>query len=158
MRTTRAVFLALILIVLVISCTKAEFSATNLQAQPYVRTDGTMGLSLYVIPASSVKKKGDLSIQMVVTSPDGNLSWSFDASKVEYDKLSYYGSSDISMPDNKPLPKGKWTVDVINSDGRTVTLTFDISYTDAAMALEDYQILGSEGPWFDEKSNLTVLP
>ena len=158
MRTTRAIFLALILIILAISCTKAEFSASNLQAQPYVRTDGTMGLSLYVIPSSSVKKKGDLSIQMVVTSPDGNLSWSFDAAKVEYDKLSYYGSSDISMPDSKPLPKGKWSVDVINSDGSTVTLTFDILYTDAAMALEDYQILGSEGPWFDEKSNLTVIP
>ena len=158
MRTTRAIFLALILIILAISCTKAEFSASNLQAQPYVRTDGTMGLSLYVIPSSSVKKKGDLSIQMVVTSPDGNLSWSFDAAKVEYDKLLYYGSSDISMPDSKPLPKGKWSVDVINSDGSTVTLTFDISYTDAAMALEDYQIFGSEGPWFDEKSNLTVIP
>ena len=52
MRTTRAVFFALILVILVISCTKAEFSATNLQAQPYVRTDGTMGLSLYVIPAN----------------------------------------------------------------------------------------------------------
>ena len=158
MRTARAVLLALILVVLVISCTKNEFSASNLQAQPYVRTDGTMGLSIYVIPSSSTNKKGDFSVQMVVTSPDGNLSWSFDAARVEYEKLSYFGSSNISMPDAKPLPKGKWNVDVINSDGSTVTLSFDISYTDAAMALEDYKIFGSDGPWFDEKSNLTVIP
>ena len=161
MRTIRAAFLALILILaisLVISCSKAEFSASNLQAQPYVRPDGKMGLSLYVIPSSGSKKKTDLTVQMVVTSPDGNLSWSFEAAKVEYDKLTYYGSSDISMPDGRALPKGKWTVDVINSDGSTVTLDFDISYTDASMALENYSILGLDGPWFDEKSNLTVLP
>ena len=158
MRTTRALLSALILIILVISCSKTEFSASNLHAQPYVRTDGSMGLSLYVIPSSSSTKKGNLYVQMVVTSPDSNLSWSFEAAKVTYEKLSYYGSSDISMPDGRSLPKGRWSVDVINSDGSTVTLQFDISYTDAAMALENYQIFGSEGPWFDEKSNLTILP
>lgn len=162
MRTIRATFLALVLIILAISlvpsCSKAEFSASNLQAQPYVRLDGKMGLSLYAIPSSGSKKKTDLTVQMVVTSPDGNLSWSFEAAKVTYDKLTYYGSSDISMPDGMPLPKGKWSVDVINSDGSTVTLSFDISYTDASMALENYSILGLDGPWFDEKSNLTVIP
>ena len=162
MRTIRATFLALVLIILAIflvtSCSKAEFSASNLQAQPYVRLDGKMGLSLYAIPSSGSKKKTDLTVQMVVTSPDGNLSWSFEAAKVTYDKLTYYGSSDISMPDGIPLPKGKWSVDVINSDGSTVTLAFDVSYTDASMALENYSILGLDGPWFDEKSNLTVIP
>lgn len=162
MRTIRATFLALVLIILAISlvpsCSKAEFSASNLQAQPYVRRDGKMGLSLYAIPSSGSKKKTDLTVQMVVTSPDGNLSWSFEAAKVTYDKLTYYGSSDISMPDGSPLPKGKWSVDVINSDGSTVTLAFDVSYTDASMALENYSILGLDGPWFDEKSNLTVIP
>ena len=162
MRTIRATFLALVLIILAISlvpsCSKAEFSASNLQAQPYVRRDGKMGLSLYAIPSSGSKKKTDLTVQMVVTSPDGNLSWSFEAAKVTYDKLTYYGSSDISMPDGMPLPKGKWSVDVINSDGSTVTLAFDVSYTDASMALENYSILGLDGPWFDEKSNLTVIP
>lgn len=162
MRTIRATFFALVLIILAISlvpsCSKAEFSASNLQAQPYVRRDGKMGLSLYAIPSSGSKKKTDLTVQMVVTSPDGNLSWSFEAAKVEYDKLTYYGRSDISMPDGMPLPKGKWSVDVINSDGSTVTLAFDVSYTDASMALENYSILGLDGPWFDEKSNLTVIP
>lgn len=162
MRTIRATFLALVLIILAISlvpsCSKAEFSASNLQAQPYVRLDDKMGLSLYAIPSSGSKKKTDLTVQMVVTSPDGNLSWSFEAAKVTYDKLTYYGSSDISMPDGMPLPKGKWSVDVINSDGSTVTLAFDVSYTDASMALENYSILGLDGPWFDEKSNLTVIP
>lgn len=162
MRTIRAALLALILIILVISlavsCSKAEFSASNLQAQPYVRLDGRMGLSLYAIPSSSAKKKADLTVQMVVTSPDNSLTWSFEATKVTYDKLTYFGSSDISMPDGKPLPKGRWSVDVINSDGSTVTLLFDISYTDSSMALENYSIFGSEGPWFDEKSNLTVIP
>lgn len=60
MRTIRAALLALILILaisLAISCSKAEFSASNLQAQPYVRPDGKMGLSLYVIPSSGSKKK-----------------------------------------------------------------------------------------------------
>ena len=162
MRTIRATFLALVLIILAISlvpsCSKAEFSASNLQAQPYVRLDGKMGLSLYAILSSGSKKKTDLTVQMVATSPDGNLSWSFEAAKVTYDKLTYYGSSDISMPDGMPLPKGKWSVDVINSDGSTVTLAFDVSYTDASMALENYSILGLDGPWFDEKSNLTVIP
>lgn len=165
MSKSRALVLAFILLLFTLvfaSCTKTEYKVSDVQAQAYVRTDGIMGLSLYVLPNASSSDKSSKktvdSVQFSVKSPDGNLSWSLPASKVSYDRLSYYGSSDICMPQGLDLPKGLWSVDVVFSDGSTVTQEFSISYTDKSSALFRYAELGSSDPWFDEKSNLTVVP
>ena len=161
MSRSRALVLALILLLFTLvlsSCTKTEYKVSDVQAQAYVRTDGTFGLSLYVLPDVSGSDKKIDSVQFSVKTPDGNLSWSFSAAKVSYNKLSYFGSSDICMPQGLDLPKGLWSVDVAFPDGSAVNQEFTVSYTDKDSALSRYAELGSEGPWFDEKSNLTVLP
>ena len=159
MHRTRVLALAAILLVLLVSCSKAEFTVTEIQAQPYVRTDGLMGLSLYVLPDfSNLGKKASKDIQLSVRSPQGSLSWSINASRVNYDGLTYYGSSDIRMPEDLELPKGKWSVDVAFSDGSTVTLDFNVMYREPASALQRYAENKSAEPWFDEISNLTVVP
>ena len=81
----------------------------------------------------------------------------FDAVKATFDGRSYYGSADISMPAGLSLPKGQWSVEIIGRDGSTVNREFDVSYTDAAEALGNFTEAGQEAPWFDEKSNLTVI-
>ena len=160
MSRSRALVLALILLLCTLvlaSCTKTEYKVSDVQAQAYVRTDGVMGLSLYVLPKVSGSDKKIDSVQFTVKSPDGNLSWSLSASKVNYDKLTYYGSSDICMPQGLDLPKGLWTVDVAFSDGSSVNQEFTVSYSDKDSALSRYAELGSSDPWFDEKTNLTVI-
>lgn len=165
MSRSRALVLALILLLCTLvlaSCTKTEYKVSDVQAHAYVRTDGIMGLSLYVLPNASSSDKSSKktvdSVQFSVKSPDGNFSWSLPASKVSYDRLSYYGSSDICMPQGLNLPKGLWTVDVVFSDGSAVNQTFTVSYSDKDSALSRYAELGSTDPWFDEKTNLTVIP
>lgn len=161
MSKSRALVLAFILLLFTLvfaSCTKTEYKVSDVQAQAYVRTDGVMGLSLYVLPKVSGSDKKIDSVQFSVKSPDGNLSWSLSASKVNYDKLTYYGSSDICMPQGLDLPKGLWTVDVVFSDGSAVNQTFTVSYSDKDSALSRYAELGSTDPWFDEKTNITVIP
>ena len=154
----RTLVLVLVLFALLsVSCSKDEMNITDLQVQGYVRTDSTMGLSVYAVTRSTSKNDKNVPIQMVVKSPDGNLSWSFDAVKATFDGRSYYGSADISMPAGLSLPKGQWSVEIIGRDGSTVNREFDISYTDAAEALGNFTEAGQEAPWFDEKSNLTVI-
>ncbi len=160
-RTRIALLASLVLVFFCIltSCSKVERSISDTRAQAYVRTDSVMGLSLYVLPDSNSSRRGsDSSIQFVVKSPDGNLSWGFKALRVSYDGQLYYGSSDICMPLGLNLPEGLWSADVSFSDGSTVKLEFVISYTDKDSALKAFSESGSEGPWFDEDSNLTVLP
>ncbi len=156
MRTAK-VLLAVVLCLVLFSCTKESFDVTQTIALPFVRTDGTMGLSLYVLPQSTTDKGSVSSAQMTVRSPEGNLSWSFEAKRVKHDGLQYFGSSDIFMPEGLELPKGKWSAEVIFQESNTVDLTFDVSFTDVASALDRFRESGSEAPWFDEKSNLTVI-
>ena len=159
MRPSRALLVLLsFLAVLAVSCSKDEYGVSSVQVQPYVKSDSTMGLSIYVIPELPSGKKGDVSIQMTVKSPDGNLSWSFKATSVKFDGIQYYGSSDIRMPTGTALPKGPWKGEVVFKDGSATDIEFDVSYTDAASALARYLESGSAEPWFDERSNLTVLP
>lgn len=158
MSRSRALVLALVLVALVsVSCSRDGLDVADLQVQGYVKTDSTMGLSVFAAAASSSKKDKNVPVQMVVRSPDGNLSWSFDAAKITFEGLSYYGSADITMPAGTALPKGQWSVEMIGKDGSTVNREFDVSYTDASEALSDFADSGQETPWFDEKSNLTVI-
>lgn len=149
-------FLALvILIVLLVSCSKAEFTVSSLQAQPYVCQDGRMGMSVYVVASD----KDENSVQFFLRDPEGNLSWSFGASKVSYDELDYLGSSDITMPFGVSLPEGTWELEILYKDGTRISKSFVIDYGDAALSLQRYRESGREDhPWYDSAENVTVLP
>ena len=148
------IFLFLALLLVLVSCSKAEFSVSSTLAQPYVLTDGRMGLSVYVLAS----EKEESSVQFSLRSPDGNLSWSFGARKLELDGAEYLGSSDIGMPEGTLLPEGEWTLDVMYKDGSKVTKTFDVDYGDAQAALAHYRSEETDGAWYDSDENLTVLP
>lgn len=151
MKASRTFFLVFLCsFFLLASCHKGEFSVSQVIAQPYiVASDVSMGLSLYV--SASVPSLEGLS--MVVTDPSSNLTWSFVPSSVQYDGAVYYGTSDIIMPHGAPLPEGFWSLEILYKDGRTLDLSFDVSYRDVEGALSR----AGELPVFDSSSNLTVL-
>lgn len=144
-----AAILAIVLVILAASCSRDSNTVSGLQVQPYVRSDGSMGLSLYMMTSA---KSGE-TLQMVVTSPDGNLSWSFNASFSTFSGTVYAGSPDIRMPSGTALPKGTWKVDVLFRDGTTLTEEFSVGYEDSYVIPEDL-----EDPVYDSSSNLTFLP
>ena len=146
--------LPVLLLILLVSCSKADFSVSSVQAQPYVGMDDRMGLSLYVITSEG----DESSVQFSLRAPDGNLSWSFGALKVELDGMTYLGSSDICMPTGSLLPEGTWSLDVLYKDGSTVTKTFEVDYGDVEAAKEKFLAEGTGSAWFDSVENLTVLP
>ena len=134
------------------SCYKGDFSVSSVVAQPYVKASSSMGLSLYV--TGSVPKEDGLT--MVATSPDGSLSWSFTAEKAIVDEVTYYGCSNLAMPSSATLPTGLWSLTVYYKDGRTLDLTFEVTYRDVSGALERNS--QATEAVFDEISNLVVLP
>ena len=147
--------LALVLLVLLlVSCSKTEFAVGSLYVQPYVCRDGRMGMSVYVV-ASGYDEN---SVQFYLRDPEGNLSWSFGACKAELDGLDYLGNSDICMPYGSHLPEGMWTLDIMYKDGSKVSRDFVINYGDAEAALQHYMDAGTEEAWYDSAENLTVLP
>ena len=152
MRSRIALILALLLVL--VSCSKAEFSVSSTLAQPYVLTDGRMGLSVYVLASES----DESSVQFSLRDPSGNLSWSFGAKKLELDGAVYLGSSDIGMPEGTLLPEGEWTLDVMYKDGSKVTRTFDVDYGDVQSALARYREEDTDSVWYDSDGNLTVVP
>ena len=154
MSRPKALVLALILAIVLISCSKADFNVSGLTVQPYVRTDTRMGLSIFI----RTDVKDPSSIQMVVHSPDRNLSWTMPVSAITFQNEEYYGTSDIVMPLGSALEMGMWAVDFIYKDGQTKTLDFNVFYTDASEALKSYEESGSDGPRFDSATNLTVIP
>lgn len=152
----RSLFLCLMLTLslglsVLTSCTKQNFQVSNLQAQPYIRADGTMALSLYLMTNAD----SPTSIQMTVTDPSGNLSWTFPASQATISNDKYYGTSDITMPTGVPLPQGTWTLLVYYKDGSKEELTFPISYGDPSAAL--VSVPSTTDPFFDPQSNLTII-
>ena len=155
MKAFRTFFIvSLCSLLLLASCHKGEFSVSQVMAQPYIVSSdspGTfdMGLSLYV--SASVPSLDGMS--MVVTDPSSNLTWSFAPSSVQYDGTTCYGTSDIMMPHGSMLPEGSWNLEILYKDGRTLDLSFDVSYRDVEGALERAEEL----PAFDSISNLTVL-
>ena len=148
------ILLVLALLLALVSCSKAEFSVSSVLAQPYVLTDGRMGLSVYVL--ASDDEEG--SVQFSLKDPSGNLSWSFGARKLNMDGADYLGSSDIGMPEGTLLPEGKWTLDVMYKDGSKVTKTFEVDYGSTEAAIARYREEETDGPWYDSDENLTVLP
>ena len=152
MRSRIALVLALLLVL--VSCSKAEFSVSSVLAQPYVLTDGRMGMSIYVLASENEES----SVQFSLSSPGGNLSWSFGARKLNLDGADYLGSSDIGMPEGTLLPEGEWTLDVMYKDGSKVSRTFEVDYGDVEAALVHYREEDTDGAWYDSDENLTVLP
>ena len=146
---TALVLIAVLCVLFTTSCSKDRNSVWDIQAQPYVRPDGSMGLSLYMISSS----KTDETVQMVVKDPSGHLTWSFNAGSAKSGNTTYIGSSDIRMPAGSVLPKGPWSVDVLYKNGTTVTEKFDVSYEDS------FVIPGNlDEAVFDSVSNLTFIP
>ena len=148
------VLLFLILLAFLVSCSKADFTVSSVQTQPYVCHDGRMGLSVYIIASQS----DEGSVQFSIKDPSGKLSWSLGASKMVLDGMTYIGSSDICMPLGSPLPEGMWSLDVMYKDGTTVNRTFEVDYGDVNLAMERYLEEGTSSAWYDSAENLTVLP
>jgi len=146
---TVLVITAVLCLMLEVSCSRDKYSVWDIQAQPYVRSDGSMGLSLYMVSSS----KTDETVQMVVNDPTGHLTWSFNSASARSGNTTYIGSSDIRMPAGSVLPKGTWSVDVLYKDGTTVSKQFDVSYEDSFMIPE---IL--DEAVFDSAVNLTFIP
>lgn len=167
-----AILAAAACLVLAASCHKGDFSAFQIIPQPYIIAPSgddaaedvlgdelggvpSMGLSLYV--RLSVPSNDGGGLQMVVASPDGSLSWTFAPETVSYEGVEYYGSSNLMMPSGVALPIGTWSLDVLYRDGRTLNLSFDVSYRDVEGAVERSQAPEAELPFFDAPSNFTVL-
>lgn len=148
-RLASIVIICILFAVLAASCSRDSNSVWDIQAQPYVRSDGSMGLSLHMISSS----KDEENVQMVVTDPSGHLTWSFNAVSAKLGNNRYIGSPDISMPAGSALPKGTWNVDVLFKDGTTVIRQFDVFYEDAYVIPEDLK-----EAVFDSASNLTFIP
>lgn len=150
-----SVLIALVILCLLVpSCSKEEHGAEGLVVQPYVFTDGRMGLSVFFLEDGS----GDSSVQLRLTSPDGNLVWNLTAQKQVFDGVSYLGSSDAVMPEgSEGLGKGTWRLEVIFKDGTVLERTFSVSYGDAAKAIASYIEAGGTDAVYDVDENLTVL-
>ena len=146
--------LALVLLLFLVSCSKADFSVSTVRTQPYVCLDGRMGLSVYVIASENDEN----SVQFSLMDPSGNLNWSFGARKLSLSGADYLGSSDISMPVGSPLPEGMWSLDILYKDGSKVSRTFEIDYGDAEAAIVHFREADPDGAWYDSAENLTVLP
>lgn len=146
--------LFVLLCILCVSCSRAEHSADGILAQPYVLSDGRMGLSVFFLSDGT----DDNSVQMRLTSPSGTLVWNLAASVVDYDGTPYRGSSSAMMPEGGPdLEEGDWKLEVIFKDGTVLERTFSVSYGDVAKALSAYAEGAKEGAFFDENENLTVI-
>jgi len=161
------IFLTVVSVLGFSSCHKGTFSVSQTLVQPYIiceeNQDGTsgdksvvwsMGLSLYVhafVPSEN-------GLQMILTDPSGYLSWSFTPSSTTYDGVTYYGSSNIAMPSGALLPQGTWSLEILYKDGRTLELSFDVSYNsiDEALRLSS-SLPATEKPFFDATSNLTIF-
>lgn len=148
-RFLAAAILVIALVLLTPSCSRDSNTVSGLQVQPYVLGDGSMGLSLFMITSA----RSDETLQMVVTSPDGHLSWGFNAEFTNHAGTVYAGSADIRMPKGSALPKGTWKVDVLFRDGTTITRDFVVSYEDSYVIPDII-----EEAVFDSSSNLTFIP
>lgn len=146
--------LLLALMILLVSCSKAEFTVSSVKTQPYVCSDSRMGLSVYVRTSEAEEN----SVQFFLSAPGGNLSWSFGARKLELDGDDYLGSSDICMPLGTALPEGVWSLEIMYKDGSKVSRTFEVDYGDVEAALDRYSEDEIGGAWYDSAENLTVLP
>jgi len=149
-RHIAAAILITALVILAPSCSRDSNTVSGLQVQPYVRiSDGDMGLSLYMMTSTD----SDDTLQMVVTSPDGRLTWTFSARYTNFAGTVYAGNPDIRMPAGASLPKGTWKVDVLFRDGTTITKDFAVDYEDAYVVPENL-----EEAVYDSSSNITFLP
>ena len=146
--------LALALLILLVSCSKVEFTVNSIQAQPYVCQDGRMGLSVYVLASDDDEN----SVQFALRDPSGNLSWTYGARRLEVDGADYLGSSDIGMPFGTALPEGQWSLDILYKDGSKVSRTFEVDYGDVGNALIHFAEADTDEAWYDSAENLTVLP
>ncbi|MCQ2398809.1 MAG: hypothetical protein MJ052_05870 [Sphaerochaetaceae bacterium] len=163
MRKICETLILILFILLAFSCKREDFAVTSLLAQPYITSDGTMGLSVYTDSNIPGKKT-----QMQVESPDKVLVWNLNAETVEYDGLTYHGSADITMPDGVVLPQGMWTVTFFCSDGRSSLYEFNVNYTDTdgeeseSVKTEEEDVASEENqqpdfPYFNPETNLTYL-
>lgn len=112
-----------------------------------MKSNGDMGMSLYLRTSITDAEKTKLHI----TDPTSQLSWTISANQVEFEDLTYLGSSDIAMPSGNNLPVGKWKLELISKDGRTIGETFDIDYRLPEVIPE------GQLPFFDPETNLTFI-
>lgn len=151
MKKTCKVLIFILFSLLLISCKRTDLSVSEVLAQPYIRTNGEMGLSLYLRTALKTTDNSMLR----VTDPSGELSWTISLQEVEYSGVKYYGTSNIAMPKGSVLPIGEWHVDLVYKDGRTISEYFNVSYKNQDTVLEKYPKISSAT--YDAESNLTII-
>lgn len=142
----------LTLISLFVSCNRADLSVYQTLVQPYIKSNGEMGLSLFL--RTSVKE-GERT-NLYITDPSGKLSWTVDGVEAVFDDVNYIGNADIAMPEGSVLPVGTWNVDIIYKDGRKISQSFEVGYKNSDTVLSGYPEVTK--PVYDADSNLTILP
>lgn len=148
-KVSKVLVVVFLFLLVVSSCYKENFSVNFIHPQAFITQSGQMGISFYV--QAVLPKEGT---KCEITSPDGVLTWTVNLKNVRKDAVSYYGSSDIMMPDLNVLPCGTYSYVIICKDGRTSEGTFNIQY-DATDVLE--RTSATEKPFYDELSHLTVI-
>lgn len=130
-RTVNLVLLILCLIF--VSCSRTDADIKKVLAYPYEHGERT-GLSVW-LTASVPSEEG---LKIVLTSPDGALSWTTAAEKDKFDSLTYYGCADFAMPANTELPSGMWKVELICRDGQVSESSFFIDYKKPSNSPTDF--------------------
>lgn len=126
LRVTAVVLLALLL---ASSCTRPPFSLmethSSLASVYHLDREGSL-TDKYESLGVFIVSEGDASLQMEVTSPDGMSTWLFPAEKRNVADQDYYGKSGLTLGRLMSLPRGEWSLRVLNSDGRTLTDQFTV--------------------------------
>lgn len=98
---------------------------TGVSLVSHVDRDGSL-VSSYESLGVFIESEEDADLQMEVTSPDGLNSWIFPVQKKRVDNQDFYGKSGLSLGPRVPLPRGEWSLRILQSDGRTLTENFTL--------------------------------
>lgn len=119
MKTLNKLVVLLIFVVLAVSCSKVDASISDV-----VATVGT----IEDVPVLSVWVKAEIpsdeDLEMTVTNPQGNLTWTVFADSDEYLNDIYYGYTGFILPRGNTFETGTWTVELKCRDGQVATESF----------------------------------
>ncbi|MFA5467583.1 MAG: hypothetical protein WC224_00830 [Sphaerochaetaceae bacterium] len=157
---------ALLLLLLLIGCTRGSFALEKVSLYPTVvvthQTSGTSyineGVALVILGAPFQEDK---QYQISLTSPSGDFVWEKMVKPFKAGDLLYVGASDLLLPPAVSLEKGRWHVELFLPDGKkhSEELTFSPSLESAMTKAslwpplewekveEQWRVKGYEGLW-----------
>lgn len=143
----RVLSVGILALLLSVSCARPSFSLTGIQSTlssvHLLDREGAL-ITSYESLSLFVETEEDATLQMEIISPDGLNSWVFPAEKQIWEKQDYYGKSGLSLGQRMPLPRGQWSLRLLNSDGRTLTEQFSVEKGSAFSSFQ-HQVDAEEG-------------